>query len=158
MQLRSLEHDGQMHELQTWSPSPDQPNRYAITSGLLQRADASLSNPMILGAVVAALAQLRLSEEDAFVDERHLVSPLFRCCGDEDLLPFRCRSCGHLMVLCHECDTLYPDLRDLKVMEPWPAPCLSCGASTAGAHEVTHRSRRPAWKEAGLDHLLRVER
>jgi hypothetical protein len=34
----------------------------------------------------------------------------FHCCGDEDLVFLRCPACGHIMVFCYECDTLYPDL------------------------------------------------
>jgi len=37
----------------------------------------------------------------------------FKCCGDEDLYPFRCSRCGRIMVFCYECDTLYRDLNDL---------------------------------------------
>ena len=36
----------------------------------------------------------------------------FHCCGDEDLVFLRCPACGHIMVLCYECDTLFPDLAD----------------------------------------------
>lgn len=43
--------------------------------------------------------------EEADLDFRH-----FRCCGDEDLYPFGCPECGHLMVFCYECDALYDDL------------------------------------------------
>jgi hypothetical protein len=36
----------------------------------------------------------------------------FHCCGDEDLVFLRCPACGHIMVFCYECDTLFPDLAD----------------------------------------------
>lgn len=36
----------------------------------------------------------------------------FHCCGDEDLVFLRCPACGHIWVMCYECETWYPDLRD----------------------------------------------
>src|SRR5512140_770299 len=44
---------------------------------------------------------------DLDVDYTH-----FHCCGDEDLVFLRCPPCGHIMVFCYECDTLYPNLAD----------------------------------------------
>ena len=41
----------------------------------------------------------------------------FQCCGDEDLVFLRCPACGHIMVLCYECDTLYPTLADTSTQE-----------------------------------------
>jgi hypothetical protein len=58
---------------------------------------------------------------DDFVQETDLESSGFHCCGNEDLYPFRCTSCGRLMVFCHECDTLYPDLNTLV-----PAGAVNC--------------------------------
>ena len=46
------------------------------------------------------------------VQESDLDFAAFGCCGDEDLFPFKCSGCGHVMVFCYECDTLYPDLSD----------------------------------------------
>jgi hypothetical protein len=37
----------------------------------------------------------------------------FKCCGDEDLVFLRCRSCGHISVLCYECDTWYVNLDEI---------------------------------------------
>jgi hypothetical protein len=34
----------------------------------------------------------------------------FKCCGDEDLVFLRCPPCGHISVLCYECDTWYINL------------------------------------------------
>lgn len=152
--------DGSTHELATWSPSLErQPHRHKLLFQLLRLADGALSDRTILSAVVQAFGYLRpLADDEAFIVEADLVAERFHCCGDEDLLPFRCRGCDRLMVLCYECDTLYPDLHGLNVRAAWPAPCPTCGASTEGAHDPIHRSRRPAWKEAGLEHLLRVER
>lgn len=47
--------------------------------------------------------------EELDLDFRH-----FHCCGDEDLYPFGCPKCGHLMVFCYECDTLHDDWNDLS--------------------------------------------
>jgi len=47
---------------------------------------------------------------DQFVADEILNYDYFHCCGDEDLYPFKCSNCGHIMVLCYECDTLYPYL------------------------------------------------
>ena len=41
----------------------------------------------------------------------------FKCCGDEDLVFLRCRSCGHIWVQCYECDTWYTDLTDITKTE-----------------------------------------
>ncbi len=48
------------------------------------------------------------------IEERDLNFSGFHCCGDEDLYPFGCPRCRHLMVFCYECDTLYSDLDDLS--------------------------------------------
>lgn len=47
-----------------------------------------------------------------YIKEEDLDFSNFSCCGDEDLFPFKCSVCGHIMVFCYECDTLYSDLRD----------------------------------------------
>ena len=44
----------------------------------------------------------------------------FHCCGDEDLVFIKCPSCSHLMVLCYECDTLYPELSDTTKQQQIP--------------------------------------
>ena len=41
----------------------------------------------------------------------------FRCCGDEDLVFLRCPACGHIMVFCYECDTMYPALADTSIRD-----------------------------------------
>ena len=48
-----------------------------------------------------------------YVEEASLDFSYFHCCGDEDLYPFGCPSCQHIMVFCYECDTLYPELTNL---------------------------------------------
>ena len=47
------------------------------------------------------------------VEEKDLDFSQFHCCGDEDLYPFGCPSCGRPMIFCYECDTLYSNLHDL---------------------------------------------
>jgi len=47
-----------------------------------------------------------------YIKEEDLDFSHFNCCGDEDLFPFKCSGCGHIMVFCYECDTLYSDLKD----------------------------------------------
>jgi hypothetical protein len=49
------------------------------------------------------------------VEEADLDFIHFHCCGDEDLYPFGCPNCDHLMVFCYECDTLYHDLKNLAL-------------------------------------------
>lgn len=48
-----------------------------------------------------------------YVEERLLDFAKFNCCGDEDLFPFSCNACKHVMVFCYECDTLYGNLNTL---------------------------------------------
>ena len=40
---------------------------------------------------------------------------LFSCCLQSELYPFKCPACGHIMVYCRECDTLFPNLRDTSL-------------------------------------------
>ncbi len=70
------------------------------------------------------------------VQEKDLDFTRFGCCGDEDLYPFKCSACGHIMVFCYECDTLYPDLKDTRVINRDTNPfdptlpafhCPNCG-------------------------------
>jgi hypothetical protein len=43
-----------------------------------------------------------------FIQESDLDFSYLHCSGDEDLHPFCCcPRCGHIMVFCSECDTLY---------------------------------------------------
>lgn len=90
----------------------------------------------------------------------------FACCGDEDLFPFKCSSCGRVMVYCYECDTLYPDLRDTKVQEAAAnsfdpeRPIFGCPAC-GHAFEYKFMSNpsylvSPAeWRRAGHERLLK---
>ena len=45
-------------------------------------------------------------------------SHFLQCCdGNGDSFPFKCSVCGHIMVFCYECDTLYPDLNNTTIMQ-----------------------------------------
>jgi predicted RNA-binding Zn-ribbon protein involved in translation (DUF1610 family) len=106
---------------------------------------------------------------DDHVKEEDLDFSPFHCCGDEDLYPFRCSSCGRPMVFCYECDTLYPDLRSFTPYDgemnhsdssrPIFA-CPQCG------HQFEYYFMRSAayhvsfedWRRAGLGHLLKESR
>jgi hypothetical protein len=100
-----------------------------------------------------------------FVYESDLDFSGFHCCGDEDLYPFRCTSCGRLMVFCYECDTLYPDLRTLV-----PGGEVNCFDSTRPIFHCPqcgfafeyyfmrnegYRATFEQWREAGFGNLLR---
>ncbi len=98
------------------------------------------------------------------IEESDLDFSRFRCCGDEDLYPFGCPSCGRLMVLCFECDTLYADLSDLSHLNHFAPsePILACpqcghrfvdGFIRDGRFQVD----RQHWLAAGFGHLLRDE-
>ncbi len=53
-----------------------------------------------------------VKEKPDIIQESDLDSILFGCCGYTALHPFKCPLCGHIMVYCRECDTLFPNLRD----------------------------------------------
>lgn len=100
------------------------------------------------------------------VREEDLDFSHFRCCGDEDLHPFRCSSCGRLMVFCYECETLFADLHDLnqrahEVNHSEPSrPIFSCpGCGHAFEYDFMENRAYDAakndWLHAGLGGLLR---
>ena len=107
--------------------------------------------------------------DDAFVTELDLDFKHFQCCGDEDLFPFRCPQCGHIMVFCYECDTLYAELSmqrpvgDHSVVNHFDPnspifPCPKC------AFEFEYKfMKNPKylvsiadWRSSGLSRLLRA--
>jgi hypothetical protein len=65
----------------------------------------------------------------------------FKCCEDEDLVFLHCSSCGHIWVLCYECETCYTDLRDLTrtecCMSEQVNNCPHCGKPFAELHYLT---------------------
>lgn len=161
VQFRRGSPTSDLEELETWSPTPaDRPRRHALAFEVLRMVDDHVGDARTLEVVGQVMRQLALPPDEDFVEERDLDPGPFHCCGDEDLLPFRCIACRHLMVLCYECDTLYPDLRDLTRRVPHPAQCSGCGASTGDVTTTSaaHRSRRPAWMRAGLVALLKPRR
>src|SRR5215469_16649935 len=100
-----------------------------------------------------------------FVCESDLDFSGFHCCGDEDLYPFRCTSCGRVMVFCYECDTLYPDLRtllaagDVNCFDP-SRPifhCPQCGFAFEYyfMSNLSYRATFQQWREAGFSRLLK---
>ncbi len=98
--------------------------------------------------------------QPSWVTEQCLAFGAFNCCGDEDLLPFKCAHCGTLFVLCYECETLYTDLHDLMQRR---APnlkdysCPSCSREFADIfRDPTHRSAFSEWDAAQLAHLISV--
>jgi hypothetical protein len=101
-----------------------------------------------------------------YVREEDLDFSRFRCCGDEDLYPFRCPTCGRPMVFCYECDTLYRDLTSLQQVDGEvnhfdpSRPIFSCGCGFAFEYAFMRNERyvvaRDAWIAAGFGHLLRA--
>jgi hypothetical protein len=101
---------------------------------------------------------------DHFVTDTSINYDYFHCCGDEDLYPFKCSRCGHVMVFCYECDTLYPNLLNLSqkhhpnAFDPkMPShSCPSCGYlfeyyfMKNEEYKVTVHE----WAQAGFQHLL----
>lgn len=73
---------------------------------LLPRSDLSILAPRRMSAIV--------TENPDLLTDLDVAYSQFHCCGDEDLVFVRCPACGHLMVLCCECDTLYADLASLQ--------------------------------------------
>jgi len=95
----------------------------------------------------------------------------FHCCGDEDLVFLRCPDCGHIMVFCYECDTLFPDLAHTETSqglsltsEAHRVACSVCGAEFKDRYflrpENVERYLPTAnqVREAGFGHLLSKRR
>ena len=96
-----------------------------------------------------------------------LDSDRFQCCPNVDPRPFKCASCGHPMVYCDECDSVFLELRasgalavtNANALDPArPAlACPACGTSVEWtfrrnpAYDIT----REEWLRAGLGQLLR---
>lgn len=91
----------------------------------------------------------------------------FPCCPNVDPRPFKCASCGHPMVYCDECDSVFLELRasgaltvtNANALDPArPAlACSACGTSVEWTfrrnpdYDITHEE----WLRAGLGQLLR---
>jgi len=95
----------------------------------------------------------------------------FHCCGDEDLVFLRCPACGHIMVFCYECDTLFPNLADTSkrhglalTSEADRVVCPACGVAFKDYYflraENVDRYLPTARQvqEAGFGHLLSTHR
>ncbi|TWT67587.1 hypothetical protein [Allorhodopirellula solitaria] len=98
--------------------------------------------------------------QPSWVTEQCLAFGAFNCCGDEDLLPFKCVHCGTLFVLCCECETLYTDLYDLT-QRRFPNlddySCPSCSREFGDIfRDPVHRTAFPEWDSAQLAHLISV--
>jgi hypothetical protein len=102
---------------------------------------------------------------DKVVEESDLDFAHFHCCGDEDLYPFGCPACGHLMVFCYECYTLYDNLTDLAHQgalvnhSDTTAPifhCPSCGRPFEYffMRDGCYKVPMAQWVGAGFGHLL----
>jgi hypothetical protein len=98
-------------------------------------------------------------QQPAWVIEQVLDASAFGCCGDQDLFPFKCMSCGQPLVLCYECDTLFSDLANLPVQTPFQGATSRC-PKCDGQFDVRfmrsprHRISFAEWHRHGLDHLL----
>lgn len=103
---------------------------------------------------------------DDLVREADLDFSCFRCCGDENLHPFRCSSCGRIMVFCYECESLYEELRDLGRPHrdlnhsDRSQPIFACPNCSHAFEYDFMESRaydvpRSEWLRAGLGELLR---
>jgi hypothetical protein len=119
---------------------------------------------------VAMLSQIRPSNPDLLtdldVDYTH-----FHCCGDEDLVFLRCPRCGHMMVFCYECDTLYPDLSDTSTQGAIgltaPTDRVVCSACSVAfehhgflmpEHVDSYLPTAQQVRDAGFGHLLAAHR
>jgi hypothetical protein len=99
------------------------------------------------------------------VEELDLNFAPFRCCGDEDLYPFGCPVCRHLMVVCYECETLYDDLHILSSRGTWVnhsnihvplfrCPCCDNPFEYFFMRDELHKVPVAEWIELGFGHLL----
>ena len=96
-----------------------------------------------------------------------LDSDRFACCPNVDPRPFKCASCGHPMVYCDECESVFLDLRasgaltvtNANALDP-ARPALVCPACRTPVSWTFRRNRahditREEWLRAGLGRLLR---
>jgi hypothetical protein len=95
----------------------------------------------------------------SWVIEQSLNWRLFDCCGDQDLFPFKCHACGHPLVLCYECETLYTDLHDLSFrripnLDDYSCPQCAAAFDDDFMRSSRHRMHFDEWHDAGLDNLL----
>jgi len=93
--------------------SPAQP---VVQVALRAGTPGFASRPLTLNVRAQNVADIKPKDSSLLTDE-DVEHEYFRCCGDEDLVFLRCPSCGHIWVLCYECDTSYPDLTHLSVTE-----------------------------------------
>lgn len=97
----------------------------------------------------------------AWVIGQVLDGSVFSCCGNQDPYPFRCTNCGHAMVLCCECDSLYNELPDVsKHYRPdWnECECASCSIifSCSNFDAPECRISFAEWSACQLDELLSI--
>jgi len=97
----------------------------------------------------------------AWVIEECLNTDGFDCCGDENLFPIQCSECGHLCVLCYECDTLYADLKKLSDRDrivSAPLVCPTCDREFPNNifRDPSVRPSFKAWHAVGLGALLTI--
>src|SRR5688572_30095019 len=87
------------------------------------------------------------------------------CCPNADPFPYKCSACGHPMVFCCECGSLYASLpenrtrrTDINHVDPSKPShhCTRCGHAFEyfflwnAAYAIT----RGEWRAAGLDRVL----
>lgn len=97
----------------------------------------------------------------AWIIQQTLDVSRFRCCGNEDLRPFRCVHCNHPMVLCCECDTVYHTLPDttVKSVADWSGwNCPKCASVLTGEDFVGSDANVSfdEWSSQGLDDFIRT--
>jgi hypothetical protein len=98
-------------------------------------------------------------ELPAWVIPQVLDAGAFACCTNQDPFPFKCASCGRPVVLCCECDTLFPDLANLEVSGSFDRNthrCHDCGAALGAdfMQSPANRNSYAEWSRHGLGHLL----
>jgi len=102
-------------------------------------------------------------QRPSWVIEQTLDRSKFNCCGNEKPFPFKCNGCGHVMVLCCECDTLYQGLPDAdqRTVPDWNEwDCPACNAKLPDTFMSLpgYRITFDEWSELGLDSFLAVPR
>jgi len=86
-------------------------------------------------------------------------SHFLQCCdGNGDSFPFKCSVCGHIMVFCYECDTLYPDLKNTTIMQLHIGhfSCPQCNHEFEDdfMKNPVYYVTPTEWKQAGYESLL----
>lgn len=98
-------------------------------------------------------------QRPSWVIEQTLDHIKFNCCGNAKPFPFKCNDCGHAMVLCCECDTLYQSLPDtdqrtVPEWNEWSCPACNAKLPDTFMSLPDYRITFDEWSKLGLDSFI----